>query len=329
MPEQTKSANVRTNNRYPRKESAFMRAVKPLWYKFKQSALFINFRHSRLNPFHISLLNINSGTLQEAREIAIGLKLRYFEYKGIRASTDEPYSITREAGKRQRIFRNGRNALDVIPRNADGIPDLTAEEPIIIAILPIEGPSLLGHAALQYKDLVVNRLFYKMDTKPLLPRYGTMADYYVIYPSQVGIDPEKLIRTIKKVNVLKGGEYDFVTNNCACAVDYVLQQCGIKDLDYIGPDKLGIYWSSPGNNPFRKGIQEWCRQRGVHVFTSELEDVYKYNTIENHQDIADNYKKIRERVLRDKAYKHSWKRIAQKVTKKLPFMRNNSKDRSC
>lgn len=317
MPENTNNTNEQQYHQYPHQDNAMVRFLKPIWYRFKATKLFQAYRHSRLNPFHTTLQKIKADTIEDAREIAINKNLRYFEYNGVRVSTDEPYSLVTEAGKRKRIFRNGRNALDILPRNAAGIPDLTAEEPIIIAILPIEGPSLVGHAALQYKDHVINRLRYKMDTKPLFPRYGNKANYYFIYPSQVGIDPKQLINAIDKVNALKNGDYDFVNNNCAGAVDYTLRFAGVKDLDQYGPDKLGIYWPAPGNNPFGKGIQSWCQKHGVHVFASEIEQVYKHNYIANHQEMADEYKRIHQRFMQNKAFRRCWKKVSKKVQQKI------------
>lgn len=317
MPENTNNETTQIYHQHPKQEGTFLRFVKQLWYRFKATKLFQAFRHSRLNPFHTRLLNIKTETLNEAREIAIQKNLQDFIYKGVRISTDEPYSIPQEADKRCRIFRNGRNALDVLPRNANGIPDLTAEEPIMIAIIPIEGPSLAGHAALQYKDYVVNRMRYKMDTKPLFPRYGNNADYYFIYPSQVGIDPKRLICAINKTNVLRSGKYDFLTNNCAGAVDYTLRQAGVTDLDQYGPDRLGIFFTAPGNNPFHKGIQEWCRKHGVHVFSDEIKQVYKYNYIDTYQIKAEHYQKARERLVREKKYKRSFKYVTKKACCKI------------
>ncbi|MBO6281415.1 MAG: hypothetical protein J6N49_02660 [Alphaproteobacteria bacterium] len=327
MPENENNTIKQQYHQHPRQDSALVRFLKPIWGRFKKTKLFQAYRHSRLNPFHTTLQKIKADTVEDAREIAINKNLRYFEYNGVRVSTDEPYSLATEAGKRKRIFRNGRNALDVLPRNAQGVPDLMAEEPIVIAILPIEGPSLIGHAALQYKDMVVNRMRYKMDTKPLLPRYGNKANYYLIYPSQIGIDPKQLVRAIEKVNILKNGDYDFIKNNCAGAVDYALKLAGVKDLDQYGPDKLGMYWPAPGNNPFHIGIQEWCRKHGVQVFASELEQAYKHNYIANHQERADTYTQIHQRLMQNKAYKKSWKKVAKKVRQKImrmpPKMLNN------
>lgn len=315
MPNNNESEQI--YHQHPKEESALIRFARPIWLRLKETKLFLSFRHSRLNPFHTHLQNIKSATLEEAKERAIQQNLRYFEYNGIRVSTDEPYSLVTEAGKRKRIFRNGRNALDVLPRNAKGIPDLTAEEPIVIAILPIEGPSLVGHAALQYKNYVVNRMRYKMDTKPLLPRYGTIPDYYLIYPSQVGMKPKDIIRAIQKTNIARSGEYNLTFNNCAGSVDYALRMAGAKNLDQYGPDSTRIFFPAPGNNPFHKGLQEWCRTYGIHVYASELEQVYKYNYIANHQEMADEYKSVRQRVLQKKAYKNSLKCISNKVKTNL------------
>ena len=317
MPEQNNTENTMIYHQHPRQDSALVKFLKPIWYRFKATKLFQAYRHSRLNPFHTTLQKIKADTVEDAREIAINKNLRYFEYNGIRVSTDEPYSLVTEAGKRKRIFRNGRNALDVLPRNAAGVPDLMAEEPIIIAILPIEGPSLIGHAALQYQGMVVNRLRYKMDTKPLLPRYGNKAIYYVVYPSQVGIYPKTLKCAIHKANIVKNGDYNFGYNNCAGSVDYTLRLSGVKDLDEYGPDKTGIFFAAPGNNPFGKGIQEWCQKHGIRVYASELEQAYRYNAIQNHQEMADEYKRIHQRFMQSKAYKRSWKKIAKRVQQKI------------
>lgn len=202
-------------------------------------------------------------------------------------------------------------------------PKLIAEEPILFAIVPIAN-SKVGHAAMQYKNHVVNRLRYKMDVKPIFPRYKEKADFYVVYPSQAGIDTNLLMRVMDKVNVKNGGKYNFFHNNCAGSVDDVLKQVGVKDLDEYGPDSLGLTFKSPGNNPFGVGIEHWCKKHGTHVCADEIEQVYRYNIIANHEEIKADFDAKRLRYEQNVRHKKSITHQKDVATQKLVNLASNN-----
>lgn len=267
-----------------------------------------HFRSSRLNPYHTKLQRFDGETIDEARAKARAENLDEFLYGDVRVSTELNCSIQEEYAKYKNVRRGFHDITDRIPRDSNGQFDLTAEEPILIVIIPIKN-SNVGHAALQYKDRVVNRQHYKMDVKPLYPRYRDLGEYYFVYPSQIGVDEKRLLCAINKANVARAGSYNFIYNNCAGAVDYTLKQAGVKDLDHYGPDNLGVYFPSPGNNPFHIGIQDWCRKHGIHVYSREVEQYYKYNTMPHHEQIAEEHKSKRERYLELSARKKPLNKI--------------------
>lgn len=320
MAEQNKH-NIDLNNTYyrQRKDGRLLHTLKSFWYACQKTKLYKTLRHSPVNPYHAKLQKIEADTLEEAREIAINCKLPYFLFKNVRVSTDEPYSLVDEAGKRNRIFRNGRNALDVLPRNADGIPDLKAGDKILFAFIPVDGPSIVGHVAMQYKNYVVNRMNEKMETKSILPLYGKDAVYYYVYMKDLpDITEKKLISAIKKANIVIGGKYNLLVKNCATAIDYVLKLSGIKDLNQLGPDKHGITISLPGNNPFNVGIQDWCCKHGVRVTPDEVARSYEYNDIMNYQDRAQEYETVRKRIQGYLKTKSPIKKCTRQITNVLP-----------
>lgn len=58
----------------------------------------------------------------------------------------------------------------------------------------------------------------------------------------------------------------------------ILKKVGVKDIDFFGPDRLGIVFTNPGNNPWQKGIKGWCLKHGVRVNLHEMEAYHnKYN----------------------------------------------------
>lgn len=161
---------------------------------------------------------------------------------------------------------------DRIPRDKEGKLDLLAEEPIVVSIIPINGPALIGHACMQYKDQVLNRLLPSIHTDPLYQKYKEYSEYFFVYPSQIGVDGDKLYEAIKEHNIEHmDDKYNPLTRNCAQNVALVLKKVGVKDFDFYGPDTLGLGYATPGNNPFGKGILPWCRKHGVRVHLDEVE----------------------------------------------------------
>ena len=210
-----------------------------------------------------------------------------------------------EYEKTGKVVRKNGDVTDRIPRDKDGKLDLMAEEPIIISIVPIEGISLTGHACMQYKDRVVNRVL-TMDTDPIYPRYQDLSDYYFIYPSQVGIDPKKLIREIDRHNILHGDEpYNIFTNNCAKNVADVLKKLGVKDINFIGPDKV-VSYPTPGNNPFSFGVEDWCMRHGVPVTQEEIATLCQYHEVPDldkrnkwQEDVRNRYKQYKDYIINE------------------------------
>jgi hypothetical protein len=249
----------------------------------KKSKLFNWFRHSRLNPYHTFLTNIKAPSLDEAREKAYELGKVQFLYKGTRYYSERhDCSVDEEYKKYKKVLRGRGDVSDRIPRDKNGNLDLYAEDPIVICIIPIEGPALIGHTGMQYRDRVMNRYITSIHTDPVYPKYEDYSEYYFVYPSKLGIDPKKLVREIDKYNIKYGDKkYSFLTNNCAKNVANVLRAVGVKDFDFYGPDKLGLTFTSPGNNPFNKGIKAWCFKHGVHVHPEEVEELHRRFPIPN------------------------------------------------
>ncbi len=252
--------------------------LKRIWRAMKRSRIFQALRKSRLNPYHTTLKSIKAPSAKEAREIARRQNLGYFLYKGIRLSSSPHLPLDKEYEKYGNIIRGNTDVTSRIPRNKTGQFDLFAEEPLVIAVVPVEGPSHIGHTAMQYKNRVVNRRGCKMDDKPLFQTYSNLADYYLIYPRQVGLSPEVIESEMEKAAIRHNKDYDILTNNCACAVFETLQNCGITNINLLGMDNWGITLPTPGNNPFNFGIRPWCEKHGVLIRPEEMRDLYKYNT---------------------------------------------------
>lgn len=270
------------------------------WVNFKNSKFFNRIKHSDLNPYHSGLEKIVADTPQQEQEIAREKGLgQYIDKNGVRCLVNFDGRPQEEFEKTGKVLRKNGDVTDRIPRDKDGKLDLMAEEPILIGIIPLEGISLTGHACMQYKDRVINRVLI-MNTEPLYPQYQELADYYFIYPSQLGIKPKDIIRVMDKYNIKNGGKrYDIFTNNCAKNVADVLKKLGVKDINFIGPDKV-VSLPTPGNNPYHFGIEDWCMRHGVPVTQEEVAFLYKYNDFEDANAKAARYSKIR---MRHKQYK--------------------------
>ena len=302
-----------------RQEQDFLAGLKKLWYKIKESKPFKKFRASKkLNPYHRGLIEINAETLAEAKKIARrnailnhkknvenerkGIKAKkekvdpQFLFKGTRYYAERDCPVDQEYQEDGLVLRGRGDVSDRIPRNKDGKLDLYAEDPIVISIIPVEGPALIGHVCMQYQDEVVNRLLPSIHTDPLYSKYREYSEYYFVYPSQVGIDPKELKREMHKHNIKYGDKrYDLFTNNCAKNVGKILKNVGVKDLDFYGPDKLGLVFTSPGNNPWGKGIKGWCFKHGVHVHTEEMEKYHEKYNFTDVKERREEMKQVRQR----------------------------------
>ena len=272
--------------------------LKKIWMKIKSSELFKRFRHSNLNPYHRGIPEIKADSLAEAKSLArkqfieniknssleerrkkcekakeaYRTKNNDFIYNGTRYNVEESCCVQDEFARDGVVLRGLGDVSNRIPRSPKGELDLMAEDPIVIAIVPIEGPALIGHVCMQYQDIVVNRLIPSIHTDPLYPKYMERSQYFFVYPSALGIDPKKLKREMEKHNIKYARKkYDLFTNNCAKNVADILKKVGVNDIDFFGPDKLGLVFTNPGNNPWGKGIKGWCLKHGVHVNLREME----------------------------------------------------------
>lgn len=266
------------------------------WMRLKKSRFFNLIRHSPLNPYHFGIKKIVADTPEQAQELARAQNLaQYINKDGVRCVVNFNGSVNDEYEKTGKVLRGRGDVSYRIPRNKDGKLDLMAEEPILISIIPLEGISITGHVGMQYKDRVINRVLHEINMEPLYPRYVGLSDYYLVYPSQLGIDPDKLIEAMDEHNIKYGKKkYDMVSNNCAKNVAQVLEGLGVKDINFLGPDKLGWRFASPGNNPFRFGIEDWCLRNGVQAKQEEISLLYRYHEIPNLDKRVEEFAKIRQ-----------------------------------
>ena len=318
--------------------------LKKIWMKIKNSVPFQSFRHSKLNPYHRNIPDIEASSLDEARQKAHALALDnlkngkkvdvHFVYNGTRYTIESPNLTPQEEYQKYgAVFRGHDDVSNRIPRNSKGELDLFAEDPIIIAVIPVEGPASVGHVCMQYKDQVVNRVTKSIHTDPLYPKYDKYAEYYLIYPSQVGIDGEKLLRVMHR-HVIKHGrdKYKILTNNCANNVEEILGQVGICDFKFYGFNNMGITFSTPGNNPFNRGIKAWCFKHGIHIRKDEMEEFDKRYPINNvkerraqDQEIRDRYENYRNRMAAKSRSGSNQSRFAQFIDNNLKIKLSTKK----
>lgn len=309
--------------------------IKKIWMKIKSSKLFNRFRRSSLNPYHRGVPHVEADSLQEAKQTArrqIIEKIKTpditqrrqkcekarqacltkgndFIYKGTRYNVEQSCSVQEEFARDGVVLRGTGDISDRIPRNKNGELDLLAEDPIVIAVVPIEGPALIGHVCMQYQDIVVNRLLPSIHTDPLYPKYMEKSQYYFIYPSSLGIDPKKLKREMEKHNIKYARKrYDLFTNNCALNVATILKKVGVTDIDFFGPDKLGLVFTNPGNNPWGKGLKGWCLKHGVHVNLKEMEAYHQKHNFTDVKERRQAMDETRKHYEQYKKYQHPlWK----------------------
>ena len=286
----------------------------PMYRRFcqwlKNSMLVRAIRHSRFNPYHMFLKNIKADSLAEAQEKAYDMGKVQFLYRGTRYYAERhDLTVDEEYQKYGKVLRGRGDVSDRIPRDKDGHLDLLAEDPIIIGIMPIEGPALYGHASMQYKDRVINRLISTIYTNPLYETYRDYTEYYYIYPSQLGLKPKDITRAFDKHNIKYGyKKFDLGFNNCSKNIVQVLETLGVEDINLLGPDKLGLRFATPGNNPFGFGVKAWCFKHGVHVHPDEVEQLYaRYPVLDNgerrkeQERVRCRYKKITKADIRTQA----------------------------
>ena len=268
--------------------------LKSLWMSIKTSKIFQAIKHSRINPYHWGLPKVVADTPQEEQEIARQLGVaKYIDKSGVRCAVNFDGSVEEEKQKTGKVLRGNKDVSSLIPTNEKGELDLIAEEPILISIIPMEGISPVGHVCMQYKDHVINRIPKSMEIDPLYPKYQKFSEYYFVYPSQLGINPENLIREMDKHNIKHGeDDYNLITNNCAGNVAQVLKKAGVKDIDFLGYDKIGLTIPTPGNNPFHFGVKDWCLKHGIPVRLDEVAQLYKYHEI---TDLKERFKNTRDR----------------------------------
>lgn len=291
--------------------------LRKLWMNIKNSRIFTFIKHSRLNPYHFGLKKIVAETPEQEQEMArtegVG---QYIDKNGVRCWVGFNGSVQEEYEKTGKVIRRNDDVSHMIPRDKDGKLDLMAEEPIMISIIPLEGISITGHVSMQYKDRVLNRVL-TMEIDPLYPRYQHLSEYYFVYPSQLGINPKKLIRAMDRHNILHGKDpYNIISNNCAKNVADILEAVGVKDINFLGPDNLGLSYPTPGNNPFGFGIKDWCLRHGVPAKLEEVALLYKYHEIPDLTKKAERFEAARERY---NGYSHY---LIEKQTKsKLSILR--------
>jgi len=280
-----------------RREAGMMPLYRWFCKVLKNNWLVKTLRHTRLNPYHTFLKNIKADSYEEAREKAYAMGKVQFLYNGTRYYSErQDCSVDEEYKKYKKVLRGRGDVADRIPRDKNGNLDLLAEDPIVIAIMPIEGPSLYGHVSMQYKDRVINRLISTIYTDSIYKTYLDYTEYYFIYPSKLGLDPKKIVREIDKHNVKYGyKKFDLRTNNCSKNVVEILERLGVKDINLLGPDKLGIRFASPGNNPFSFGLKDWCFRHGVHVHADEVQKLDERYPISDNEGRRNEQEKVRRR----------------------------------
>lgn len=305
--------------------------VKKIWMKIKSSKLFDRFRKSSLNPYHRGIPDIKADTLEEAKQTARQEFIKQiknpdideclqkcrkakeartqkhndFIYNGTRYNVEESCSVQEEFARDGVVIRGLGDVSDRIPRNKQGELDLMAEDPIVIAVVPIEGPALIGHVCMQYKDVVVNRLIPSIHTDPLYPKYQERSQYFFVYPSSLGVDGDKLKREMEKHNIKYARKkYNLFTNNCAKNVADILKKVGVTDIDFFGPDRIGLVFTNPGNNPWLKGIKGWCFKHGVRVNLHEMEAYHNKHNFTNTKERRKQMDETHDRYEKCKKFIH-------------------------
>lgn len=276
-------------------ESVMMPLYRRLCKIIKNSWLIKKIRNTHLNPYHTSLPDIKANSYEEAKEKAYEMGEVQFLYKGTRYYAERhDCSATEEYKKYHKLLRGRGDVSDRVPRNEKGELDLFAEDPIIIAVMPIEGPSLYGHVGMQYRDRVINRLISTIYTNSVYDTYKDYTEYYAIYPSKLGLEPKQIIRAMDRHNIRYGyKKFSLGFNNCSKNVVKLLESLGVKDINLLGPDKLGLRYPTPGNNPFGFGVKDWCFRNGVHVYPEEVEQMTARYPIHDNEERRNEQEAVR------------------------------------
>lgn len=119
------------------------------------------------------------------------------------------------------------------------------ECPIIIKIETLGDKGRCMHGAAAYKGIIVDsdgEGHNTTDDGRMEEPEDTNGQYFVIYPSRLGIDEEKLLQAMKQ-EAAKTGDYDFYTNNCIDHVIRPLQAAGVQiDLGEVSTPKELCQW---------------------------------------------------------------------------------------
>jgi len=132
---------------------------------------------------------------------------------------------------------------------------LTAEEePIKIYIYPfLAKKNVVSHAAMRYKDESID---YGTKGFNEYTRPHEDAHVYYLYPSEIGVDPKKLVEAIKRrKKIVKGSDYGYLGQNCAKQVIACLEEAGAKDIS----KPLGI---SVPTVPIFDDLEDWAQKNG-------------------------------------------------------------------
>lgn len=147
------------------------------------------------------------------------------------------------------------------------LPD---EEPIKLYIYPfLTKHNMVSHAAMAYKGEAID---YSSQGFQSVTSAGEDADVYWLYPSELGIKPEKLLDAMKKrKEKIKGDDYQYLGENCAKQVIACLEEAGVKNI----PKVLGI---SVPSLPVLDDLGDWAGRVGYYKgkkLSYEKTDEYK------------------------------------------------------
>jgi len=162
------------------------------------------------------------------------------------------------------------------------------EKPIKLHIYPFgSSENIISHAIMEYDGEVVN-----YSSRGFSKNAGQSDGCYIyeVYPSEVGIDGEKLKQAIQnRKTKVAGKDYNFLTENCADQIVAVLEEAGAKDISKT----LGI--SIPKLDGV-SSLDDWAEKHGKLVQKPEnfhaslrqyLKAAYNHKTVSNVKFIED------------------------------------------
>ena len=155
------------------------------------------------------------------------------------------------------------NTKDKAVQNTEDIsraaPDSLFKDKIKLYIFPFgSGEMMIGHAALEYRNNVID-----YSTKGFSEKLSHHKECYVyeIDPLKVNIDPDKLEEAIKnRKAIIKGSNYNYLTENCADQIFEVLTEAGATDLKKT----LGISIPKLDGVP---SLDDWAEKHGTLIQT--------------------------------------------------------------